>query len=268
MTFQTLDYREENGVAWVTLNRPDVHNAFNLAMQRELSSVWRGLRRNDDIRVAVLTGAGTKAFCTGVDRTEMMGSTDPEVTGLTSTPFMYDDPGKLLSPKANDLWKPVIAAVNGMAAGGAFYLLGEVEFIIAAESATFFDPHVSFGMTAAYEPIHMLARMPIGEVMRMSLLGNRERMSAQRGYEVGLVQQVVPDAELHEAARWAAEAVAEAPTLAVQGTVRAVWAGKENALRQALGFGYAFVGMGTNAESLAEGQRTFASGKREPWRLR
>ena len=268
MEFETVGYREENGVAWVTLNRPEVHNSFNLLMQRELSSIWRGLRRNDDVGCVVLTGAGSKAFCTGVDRAEVIGSDDPELTGLTSTPFMYDDPGRLLSPKANDLWKPVIAAVNGMAAGGAFYLLGDVEFIIAAESATFFDPHVSFGMTASYEPIHMLARMPLGEVMRMSLMGNRERMSARRAYDMGLVQEVVPDDELIAAATWAAEGIAASPSLAVIGTVRAVWAGKENALRQALGMGYAFVGMGTSQESLAEGQAAFAAGKREPWRMR
>ena len=71
--YQTLLYEEKDGVAWVTLNRPEVHNAFNAQMQRELHELWRGLRRNDDVRVAVLTGAGDKAFCTGIDRTETMG---------------------------------------------------------------------------------------------------------------------------------------------------------------------------------------------------
>ena len=73
----------------------------------------------------------------------------------------------------------MIAAVNGMACGGAFYMLGEVEFIIAAEHATFFDPHVTYGMTAAFEPIHMLQKMPFHEIMRLSLLGNHERLSAR-----------------------------------------------------------------------------------------
>ena len=71
--YETLRYDEVEGVAWVTLNRPDVHNAFNAQMQREFKALWRGLRRNDDVRCVVLTGAGDKAFCTGIDRTETMG---------------------------------------------------------------------------------------------------------------------------------------------------------------------------------------------------
>jgi enoyl-CoA hydratase/carnithine racemase len=269
--YQTLLYEEKDGVAWVTLNRPDVHNAFNVQMQRELHELWRALRRNDAVRVAVLTGAGDKAFCTGIDRTETMGdypTSGERVVGAASTPFMFDDPGANIGPKSCDLWKPVIAAVNGMACGGAFYMLGEVEFIIAAEHATFFDPHVTYGMTAAFEPMHMLQKMPFHEIMRLSLLGNHERLSAKRAHEIGLVSEVVPADKLQEAAQWAAEAIASAPPLAIQGTVRAIWAARELSRAQALGVGYAFVGMGTNQESIRQGQAAFASGKRIKWKLR
>ena len=105
---------------------------------------------------------------------------------------MFNDPGDNIGPKSCDLWKPVIAAVNGMACGGAFYMLGETEFIIAAEHATFFDPHVTYGMVAAFEPIHMLQKLPFGEIMRISLLGNYERMSAARAHQIGMVCEVVP----------------------------------------------------------------------------
>ena len=173
----------------MTLNRPEVHNAFNFQMQRELKDVWRSLRRNDDVRCVVLTGAGDKAFCTGIDRTETMGDWDSadDVGGTSATGTgrrrgrrrgSSTIPGDNIGPKTNDLWKPVIAAVNGMACGGAFYMLGEVEFIIAAEHATFFDPHVTYGMTACFEPMHMLQKMPFGEIMRVALLGASERMTA------------------------------------------------------------------------------------------
>src|SRR3970040_646176 len=94
--FETLLYEERDGVAWVTLNRPDVHNAFNFTMQHELKDLWRGLRSNDAVRCVVLTGAGEKAFCTGIDRTEMMGSKGgrERQVGSGSTPFMFDDPGQ------------------------------------------------------------------------------------------------------------------------------------------------------------------------------
>jgi len=268
--YETILYEEQDGVAWVTLNRPDVHNAFNAKMQHELRDMWRALRAHDEVRCVVLTGAGEKAFCTGIDRTETMGGNRPDELelGSRSTPFMFDDPGENIGPKSNDLWKPVIAAVNGMACGGAFYMLGEVEFIIAADHATFFDPHVTYGMTSAFEPIHMLQKMPFAEIMRLSLLGNHERMSAKRAFEIGLVSEVVPGTELHDAASWAAEAIASAPPLAIQGTLRAIWMGLEQTRSQALAEAYAYIAMGTNQESIAEGQKAFSSGKRIEWRLR
>jgi len=275
--YETLLYEEVDGVAWVTLNRPDVYNAFNIQMQHELRDVWRAMRYNDDVRVAVLTGAGDKAFCTGIDRTETMGDEDrrtqtpdgeSKTVGSGSTPFHFDDPGDYVGPKSNDLWKPVIAAVNGMACGGAFYMLGEVEFVIAADHATFFDPHVTYGMTAAFEPIHMLQKMPFNEIMRVSLLGNHERMSAGRAHQIGLVSEVVPIGDLRATADWAANAIASAPPLAIEGTVRAIWSGLEHSRSQALALGYAYVGMGTNAESIRQGQEAFASGTRIEWRLR
>lgn len=282
--FATLTYEERDGVAWVTLNRPEVHNAFNLSMQRELHHVWTSLRHHDDVRVVVLTGAGDEAFCTGIDRHETLppkgapgrggggedaGGGEPRLRlGTGSTPFTFDDPGRRIGPKSCDLWKPVIAAVNGMACGGAFYMLGEVEFIIAADHATFFDPHVTYGMTAAFEPLHMAGRMPFGEIMRLSLLGGHERISARRACEIGLVSEVVARDQLAQSAAWAAGAIARQPPLAVQGTLRALWTAREMSRSQALSLAYAFVGLGTSADSIAAGQRTFASGERPDWRLR
>jgi len=268
--FETLGYEERDGVATVTLKRPDRLNAFNAQMQRELRELWRGLRRHDDVRCVVLTGAGDKAFCTGIDRFEQMSDdADDDLVGAgDETPFMFNDPGDNIGPKSCDLWKPVIGAVNGMACGGAFYMLGETEFLIAAEHATFFDPHVTYGMAAAFEPIHMSAMMPFGEIMRLSLLGNHERLSAQRAYQIGLVSEVVPGAELLDAAQRAAAIIAAAPPLAIQGTVRAIWATREHTQRDALRQAYMYIGLGNSPETLAEGQKVFESGQRIDWRLR
>ena len=177
--YETISYEERDHVAWVTLNRPEAHNAFTALMQEECQDLWRSLRTDDEVRVVVLTGAGERAFCVGIDRDEpFTAMKDGLALYGTSNNFMYDDPGDRLGPKSNDLWKPVIGAVNGMACGGAFYLLGECDILIAADHATFFDPHVSYGMPAIYEPMRMLAKMPFGEVMRMSLTGNSERITA------------------------------------------------------------------------------------------
>ncbi|MFF0740890.1 enoyl-CoA hydratase/isomerase family protein [Streptomyces sp. NPDC004111] len=216
---------KESGVAVVTLDRPDRLNAIDLATAAELAAVWREFRYDDTVRAAVLTGAGDKAFCTGIDRTVEV----PQ----PSSPYSVDDPLLTIGPKANDLWKPVVAAVRGMACGGAFYLLGEAEFVVAGRSATFFDPHTTYGMVSAYETALLAQRMPYGEIARMALLGTAERMSAGRAYEVGLVSELTADGEELAAALRSAEVIAGCPTEAVQGTVRAVWATKEAAMAQA-----------------------------------
>src|SRR4051812_36677888 len=244
-------------------------NAFDARMQEELSQVWRQLRADDEVRVVVLTGAGDRAFCTGIDRSGIAGDgTADGGVGFVGSPFHLDDPGAKLGPKSNDFWKPVIGAVNGIACGGAFYLLGECDVIIAADGATFFDPHVTYGMPASYESMLMVGRMPLGEVLRMQLLGAAERMSAQRAHQVGLVSDVVPLAELRDAADRVATTIAASPALAVQATLKAVWTAADLGRRQALELGYAFVALGTSLDSQAEGQRAFGSGKRGEWRLR
>jgi enoyl-CoA hydratase/carnithine racemase len=269
--YETLKYEEDGPIAWVTLNRPEVHNAFDFTMMQEIHSCWRSLRDNDDIRVIVLTGAGDKAFCTGVDRSAHVGNQEHinDIGQRGGTPFHHNEPDDYLPPKtAGDLWKPMIVAVNGMACAGGFYLLGEAEFIIASENATFFDPHVTYGMATVMEAMMMHQRMPMGEIMRMSLMGARERMSAKRAYEVGLVQEVVPADQLREAARWAAEVIAEQSPLAVQATVRALWYAQELGYRQALDVGKTLVMLGTDQDMLKEKQEVFKSGSRQSWRLR
>jgi enoyl-CoA hydratase/carnithine racemase len=256
----TLKLEVADGVATVTLNRPDVHNAFDPTMTEELARVWGALRTNDDVRAIVLTGAGDKAFCTGLDRSS--------VAEFRYDPLTYEDPGRLLGPKSRELWKPVVAAVNGMACGGAFYMLGEADVIIAAEHATFFDPHVTYGMVAAFEPILLLRRMPFGEVLRMALAGSHERVSAATAQRLGLVSDVVPLADLLTEARQLAGIFASQPPLAVQATLRTLWAAKDLPISQATSLGNLFLQVGTSVDALSEGQNAFLSGARTKPRTR
>ena len=258
----TLRYEQRGAVGWVSLHRPERYHAFDKVMCEELSGLWRRLRTDDSVRCVVLTATGDKAFCTGIDRDFVPSDDGPT---YDFTPYTYDDPGQLLGPKANEFWKPVVCAVNGMACGGAFYLLGEVDIIISADHATFFDPHVTYAMPAVYEPLLMLHRgMPFGEVLRMTLLGNHERMSATRALEIGLVSEICPSAELEERATWIAEAIASAPPGPMQATLRTLWAGRELSRRQALDLGNTFLNLGMTAETMAEGQKVFAAGRVEP----
>ncbi|MFD7556604.1 MULTISPECIES: enoyl-CoA hydratase/isomerase family protein [unclassified Streptomyces] len=224
------------GVAVVTLDREHRHNAIDLETASELIETWREFRFDEDVRAVVLTGAGTAAFCTGIDR----GVEVPQ----PGSPYSVDDPLAGIGPKAGDLWKPVVAAVNGMACGGAFYLLGESEFLVASSSASFFDPHTTYGMVSAYEAVYMAQRMPFGEAARMSLMGTAERLSARRAYEIGLVSELTEPGELLPAALRAAETLAGHPPGAVQGTVRALWSAKQAALQQALSQAPALISLG------------------------
>jgi enoyl-CoA hydratase/carnithine racemase len=176
-------------VATITLNRPGKLNAFNEKMTGEIAAAWQRVRDDDSIHVAVVRAAGDRAFCTGVDITE-----GPWWTGLSE--WNQQDPGVLLGPKQHRVWKPVITAVHGMAAGGAMYFINESDIVICSDEANFFDPHANGGMVSALEPVGMLRRgVPLGDVMRWALLGNEERITE----------------------------IASRRPEAIQGTVRAIW---------------------------------------------
>jgi enoyl-CoA hydratase/carnithine racemase len=260
----TLNYEvAADGVATVTLNRPEVHNAFNETMQGELEAIWQWIRFDESVKAVVLTGAGDRAFCTGIDRGDIPVETEYD-------PFTYDDPGRKIGPKSQGLWKPVIAAVNGIACAGAFYLLGESDIIIAAESATFFDPHVTYAMTAAFEPILLTNRMAFGDLVRMSLVGALERMSAQTARESGLVSEVVAPADLLEVSHDLAARIASAPSTAVQSTLRTLWASRSLSPDQAVLLGNVFLQLGTTAKNLRQGQEAFTARQTGTmrWKLR
>ena len=213
--YETVLFEVKDNVASVTLNRPEAMNAFNRTMLNEFRQIWERVRVDDDIHVVVLRAAGERAFCTGLDVKEGLDVPD--------NPWSAQDPGEDLSPKQNKVWKPVIAAVHGMVAGGAFYWLNDCDIIISADDATFFDPHVSYGLTSALEPIGLARRIPLGEALRWALVGLDERMSAERAREIGLVSELVPYARLWGRAGELARIIAAKPPAVIQGTVRAIW---------------------------------------------
>jgi E-phenylitaconyl-CoA hydratase len=217
----TIGFAVTDHVATVALDRPEKMNSFTEQMAGELAAVWARVRDDDDIRVAVLCANGDRAFCTGIDVSEGTWWTHKSI-------FSQEDPGELLGPKAHRVWKPVIAALNGIVAGGAMYFVNECDFAICSETATFFDPHANAGIVSALEPMGMLALgVPYGEVMRWALLGSEERISAQTALRIGIVTEVVPDDQLRSRATELAGEIAARRPLGVQGTVRAMWEARD-----------------------------------------
>ena len=268
--FETLLYTESDGVAYVTLNRPQALNSFDNTMRAELRGVWQGLRKNDDVRCAVLSASGERAFCVGIDRTaeDTYVVFEQDTFYGTSNNYMYDDPGADVGPKANDLWKPVICAVNGMACGGAFYMIAESDIVIAADHATFFDPHVTYGQAAVYEPMKLLQYVSLGNVMRMMLLGARERISAETALQIGLVTEVVPADELAAQAAWLAEGVASLPANVSSGTLRAVWAANDLGPLGARSMAPSILSTATDKDVMKAGNDAFATQPRITPRIR
>lgn len=250
MSYETILFEQgEDKVATVTINRPEAMNSFNRKMCEEFRDVWERIKTDPTINATVLRAAPGRAFCPGVD-----------VRGGGGNVLMYDDlfaqvdPGELLGPKSNKLWKPVICAVHGMAAGGAFYWINESDIVICSEDATFFDPHVTYGMVAALEPIGATYHMPLQQVLRMALLGNDERIGAQAALAMSLVTEVTPLDNLWARAHELAATIANKPSVAVQGTVKAIWESLEMGRTAALQTGLKYTQVG-NATGTAQADR-------------
>lgn len=253
MDFNTILYERSGHVATITLNRPERLNAFNEEMSFELSRAWLAIRDDPDVRVAVLTGAGERAFCSGVD-----------VAATPDDPMLVRPWIERMTAKSNQCYKPVIVALNGLAAGGAAYWLGECDLAVAAEHVTIFDPHVDRGFVPLEEPMiysRRIARMP---VMRMILLGSSDRMDAQTALAAGLVTDVVPAGRLQETARRYAEIIASKSPQAVQRAVRVLWETKDLELQAALDVAWPEIAEHHRTSTdVEEGRRAFIE-KREP----
>lgn len=230
----------DDHVATITLNRPEAYNAWNDRMAEEIAWAWETVRDTDDIHAVVLRANGDKAFCTGAD---IRGGA---TWFFSSNVWNITDPGMVLSPKLHHrCWKPVVAAVHGMCAGGAQYFLNEADIIIAAEDATFFDPHANGGITSSLEPIGMLHRgVPLGDVLRWALMGSEERITAETALRLGLVTEVVPTAELRDRAHQIAAEIASRNPRTIQGSVRAIWESLDMTRSTALQNGMAYTTIG------------------------
>src|SRR5499425_577885 len=216
----TLRFEVVDRVATIVLDRPARKNAMNQQMKDELRTCWQRVKADPDIWVAIITGAG-EAFSSGADVEALAtgGFTRPDRWRELA---MIEGIRELPTPRRQLVHKPVIAAVNGVVAGFSLDLVTEADIPIASDKATFVDPHVSLGYVSSHEMVNMARRVPVAVCLRMALLGNHERMSAERAYQVGLVTEVVPHEKLMDRARELAAIICENAPLAVWGTKMAI----------------------------------------------
>lgn len=231
-----LDVDAADRVATITLNRPEALNAFNRTMCDEMAQAWRIVKRDDMVHAVVLRSSGTRAFSAGLDVKASYGQ--------PANVWNHEDPGEPLSPKWQKMWKPVVCAVQGMCTAGAFYFVNESDVVICSSDATFFDSHVSAGLVCALEPIGLMRRIGLGETLRIALMGNDERVSADTALRIGLVSEVVPPERLWQRAHEIAAAIAGKPPSATQGTVKAIWESLDKPYRAALEQGLIYTRLG------------------------
>jgi enoyl-CoA hydratase len=259
MGYSSLVVERRGPVGWLIFNRPDSGNAMDALMLDELELAWRELDEDPDVRVIVNTGAG-RAFQTGLDVVQL--AREPEAlrkqSGRTRRAQLR------LTAWHNQIWKPVIAAVNGLCAGGGLHFVADADIVIASSNAQFLDPHVSVGQVAAYEGIALVRKMPFEAVMRMALVGRHERLSADRALALGMVSQVVdPPERLRDDAQALAEQIARNSPAAMAATKRALWGALESGLTDACKAGAAELVSLWGHPDQEEGPRAFAE-KRDP----
>ena len=219
MTYDTLVVERRGVVGWLEFNRPASRNAMDARMMHELEDAWRELDADPAVRVIVNTGAGD-AFQTGVDVAQM--SRDREA--LREQSRRTRDFELRFTAWHNSVAKPVIAAVNGVCAGGGLHFVADADVVIAASNAEFLDPHVSVGQASVYETIALAKKSPMEAVLRMALAGRYERVSARRAYQLGIVSEVVdPPERLRAAAGELAERIAKQPPEELAAAKRALW---------------------------------------------
>lgn len=231
-----LEVAPEDKVATITLNRPERLNAFDRRMCEEMARAWRTVKLDDGVNAIVLRAAGSRAFSAGLDIRSSYGQPD--------SVWHHEDPGELLGPKWQKMWKPVVCAVQGMCTAGGFYFVNEADVVICSSDATFFDSHVSTGLVSALEPIGLMRRVGLGETLRIALTGNDERVCADTALRIGLVSEVVAPESLWSRAHEIATVIAAKPPAATQGTVKAIWESLDKPYRAALDHGLIYTRLG------------------------
>jgi E-phenylitaconyl-CoA hydratase len=264
MSFENLLLDKHEGVATITLNRPEARNAFTMAMAMELREMWKQLDADGEVICVVVTGAGEKAFCTGMDVADVASGDSAEqaerVERETGKAFY-----QYLTAIQNGVWKPVVTAVNGMVVGGGFHFLADTDLAICAEHATFFDTHVKVGLIAGLEPVGLARRIPLEHVLRLALLGGKERMTAQQALAIGLVGEVLPAKRVLPRAQELAAMIATHSPTALARTKRAIWESLDRGLHEGIEHAHDIVKLHTPHPDFAEGSQAFVEGRKPKW---
>jgi enoyl-CoA hydratase/carnithine racemase len=262
LSFETLLYETDGHIATLTLNRPQALNALSQRMFAELPVAWQAFADDPEARVLIFTGAGDRALCAGVDVKEEAsgGHMRQERTEAQAAPRY--------TARQCGIWKPVICAINGIVGGGGLMFVADADLVIAAEHAQIFNPGVSVGIVSPMGPVTLARKASFDAAMRMFLTGAKERLSAQRAHQLGLVGEVVPKEDLLPAARRLAEKIVANSPAAVAGAQRALWESFDHGLTAAVENSDHIIRPYLSHPDFTEGPRAFAEKRKPVWTVR
>lgn len=259
LPFENIAVESDGAVATITLNRPKVLNALNAQLLAELSLALVELERNKDVRAIVITGSGEKAFAAGADIGEL-NALPNAVEGAEKARI-----GQGITLQIERLRKPVIMAINGFALGGGCELAMSGDIRIASDNAKFGQPEVNLGLIPGYGGSQRTTRL-VGKGMAMYLCLTGELIDAQEALRIGLVQRVVPQAELLDTARKIASTIAQKAPLAIESCKRAINGGAHLPVADALEIEALEFGTLVNTNDFKEGTSAFLEKRKANWK--
>lgn len=265
-TIDGLDFERENEIAILTINRTDRGNALGAGVHDRLNDVYAEIKADKSIRAIVLTGAGDRFFCSGQDLRETAEAGGPGQRQRASiqSPTIRDVQAvQRASPIRHDIWLPFIVAVNGACAGSGFHFVADADIVVASQNATFIDTHCAVGQVSVLEPLNLLHRVSVGELLRLVVLGRAGKIDAETAQRIGLVTDVVPVGAARERAVELAHAASRNAPSAVESSKRAIWAAAREPMRPYFQYGWDLLRAQWSHPDSAEGPRAFIE-KRDP----
>jgi enoyl-CoA hydratase/carnithine racemase len=255
----SLLFALEDGIATLTLNRPAQGNSITPDMMIALEEAWKRVETDSAIRVAIVTGAGERHFCTGAATDALKVGTG----GLNNVPYAA---ANRFSPRMCAVTKPVVCAVNGLVNGGGLHFVADSDIVIASAQAAFMDTHVSVGQVSALESVGIARKAGVGAALLMSLVGRSYRMTAERAYQIGMIDILEPGAtEALARAKELAKAMCANSPQAMALTKRAIWASTELNDPAAPQYGWELLKSHWPHPDFEEGPKAFAEKRPANW---
>lgn len=264
----TLDYSADaliydvtDGIATLTLNRPAEGNSLTREMIRAVQAAWTDVKNNPAVKVAIITGAGERHFCTGA----AVEGLNPSEDGVGLEDGSLRDSVRV-SSHHHAIWKPVICAVNGLVNAGGLHFVVDADIVVSSRTAAFMDTHVNVGQVGALENIGLARRTTLGTALLLTLTGRDHRMPAERAHQLGLVDLLEDNAdETRARARALAVSMTRNSPRAMALSKKAIWNSMEQGYQASLEYGWQLIKEQWRHPDFAEGPKAFGERRAPVW---